>query len=505
MKTATQSSSRNVGAQLSLAGAALALLSVLALTLLVTEPARAQGYNYSVVYSFAGPPDAVNPSAGFVLDAQGNLYSTTSIGGLGGGLGNGTVYKVDVTGKETVLYSFTGIAGDGATPQGGVVLDAEGNLYGTTYYGGDLSCEPTGCGTVFKLDPAGNETILLTFTLGKGAFPTGNLLLDAQGNLYGTALTGGTNGSGLVFKLDASGVETVLGNLDSPESLIMDGAGNFYGTTSTGVFELTMSGHLIALHTFGAGDDGEIPNRGLAIDAKGNVYGTTIEGGYRHTHRPAGSGIVYKLDEHGNETILYVFCGPASTVACSDGAWPRAGLIRDSAGNLYGTTSYGGVGGNGIVFMLDPSGNETVLHDFMSQKSGAYRPMSGLAMDSQGNFYGTSSYGGADRGGTAFDLLTPAAATTTTVTATPNPSTVGEAVTFTAMISGFQSPVDGEIVSFMKSKTVLGTGTLAGGSASFTTSTLNAGTTSVVAVYAGDLRLSGSLSTVKQVVKKVKN
>ena len=358
---------------------------------------------------------------------------------------------------------------------------------------------------MFKLDPAGNETILHTFTFGNGAFPTGNLLLDAQGNFYGTALSGGPNETGVVFKLDANGVETVLGNLDSPESLIMDGAGNFYGTTSTGVFELTTSGHLIGLHTFGAGDDGEIPNGGLAIDADGNLYGTTIEGGYRHTHRPAGSGIAYKLDKQGNETILYVFCGPASTAACSDGAWPRGGLLRDSAGNLYGTTSHGGVGGNGIVFMLDPSGNETVLHDFMSQKSGAYRPMAGLAVDPQGDFYGTSSYGGADRGGTVFHLLTPAAATTTTVASTPNPSTVGEAVTFTAVISGFESPVDGEIVSFMKGKTVLGTGTLAGGSASFTTSTLNSGATSVVAVYAGDLRLSGSSSTVKQVVKKVKN
>lgn len=205
------------------------------------------------------------------------------------------------------------------------------------------------------------------------------------------------------------------------------------------------------------------------------------------------------------------FAGPdqaprAESSFCPDGAYPAAGVIRDGAGNLYGTTSHGGTGGNGTLFMLDPSGSETVLHNFMSQKSGAYRPVAEVAMDSQGNLFGTTALGGAAQGGTLFHMLTPAAATATTLTSTPNPSTFGQPVTFTAIVtSGTGMPSNGETVSFMKGKTVLGTGTLSGGSASFTTSTLKVGSTSVTAVYGGDLKLSSSTSNVvKQVVKKAK-
>lgn len=148
------------------ASAALSLLA-LALPIAATKTAQAQTYTYSVVYSFAGAPtDGSDPTAELVLDAQGNLYGTTYAGGIAG---YGTVFKIDTTGKETVLHTFAGAAGtDGANPYAGLALDAQGNLYGTTVNGGDPSCRTGGCGTVFKVDTAGNETVLYSFRVAGG-------------------------------------------------------------------------------------------------------------------------------------------------------------------------------------------------------------------------------------------------------------------------------------------------------------------------------------------------
>jgi uncharacterized repeat protein (TIGR03803 family) len=474
-------------------------LTILAFAVIATPSAHAQDYSYSNVHSFGSAQgDGANPTVPFAFDAEGNLYGTTATGGA---FGYGAIYKIAVSGQESVLYSFTGIAGDGASPLGSVIVDAQGNLYGTTEYGGDLSCPHTlGCGTVFKLDTAGNETILHTFTgTGDGANPIGGIAMDAQGNLYGTTISGGPQGDGIVYKLDPSGVVTVL-NLISGTGVFLESGGVVYGT-GIGIFEVSVTGNLILgdLISFSL-------NPGIAIDAQGNFYGTATFGGYEHKKRPIGSGYAFRMDSHGNVTILHEFCGAGSPASCPDGAWPYGGLVIDSAGNLYGMTSHGGKGGNGLVFMMDPStGNETVLHNFMSQESGPYRPMANLAIDGQGNLYGTTQLGGSDRGGSAFEMLTPAAATALALTSTPNPSTSGQPVTFTALVSGPRMPVDGEVVSFMKSKTLLGTGALTAGSATFTTSTLNVGTTKVTAVYAGDLKLSGSSNTEKQVVKKAKN
>src|SRR5271157_3461030 len=356
------------------ATAALALAIMLVAAVLATGSAQAQTYTESVLYSFQGGTDGAGPYAGLVLDAQGNVYGTTYYGGdlACSAYGCGTVFTVDTTGKETVLYSFTRVGGDGAGPYAGLVLDAQGNLYGTTYAGGNPACtlEGPGCGTVFKVDTTGKETVLHSFTGtgGDGANPYAGLVRDAQGNLYGTTYVGGA-GYGTVFKLDTTGKETVL-----------------YSFT---------------------GYDGSGPEAGLVLDAQGNLYGTTKYGGNLACYAPYGCGTVFKLDTTGKETVLYSFTGTGT----GDGEAPEAGLVLDTKGNLYGTTPYGGTNGGasngGTVFKVDTTGKETVLYSFAGTGAGdGQNPEAGLVLDAQGNLYGTTYFGGANAGGTVFKVDT---------------------------------------------------------------------------------------------------
>jgi uncharacterized repeat protein (TIGR03803 family) len=315
----------------------------------------------TALYTFTGTPDGASPNRGpLVRDAPGNLYGTTESGGASG---YGTVFKLDTTGKETVLYSFTG-GTDGGDPFAGLVRDGEGSLYGTTTYGGDLTCDaPYGCGVVFKLDTTGTETVLHTFSGsgGDGGNPVAGLVRDAAGNLYGTTREGGSGGYpgyGTVFKLDKAGDETILHSFTGGDGewpyagVIRDAAGNLYGTTENGgsvygtIFKLDRRGKESVLHSFaGPPADGAQPFAGLVRDAKVNRYGTTAEGG------PLNWGTVFKLDKSGKETVLHSFTGAA------DGGQPWAGLVRDAKGDLYGTTSSGGSTGCegygcGVVFKL---------------------------------------------------------------------------------------------------------------------------------------------------------
>jgi uncharacterized repeat protein (TIGR03803 family) len=189
----------------------------------------------TILHSFT-QKDGRNPDGSLVFDAQGNLYGTTLYGGA---KNTGTVFKLDMTGKETVLHSFVGTGGDGTVPSGNLAIDAQGNLYGTTIEGGDPSCS-LGCGTVFKVDPTGQETVLYRFAgnFGGDTTPTG-VIVDAQGNLYGTTNLGGAHSSGSVYKLDAAGNFTVLHSFDGndgsfAEGVVLDGHGNLYGTTGQG-------------------------------------------------------------------------------------------------------------------------------------------------------------------------------------------------------------------------------------------------------------------------------
>jgi uncharacterized repeat protein (TIGR03803 family) len=282
-------------------------------------------------------------------DSEGNLYVSDAIGG---NFGNGAVYKLSPAGlMPTVLYSFTGGA-DGKYPNDGLISDAEGNLYGTTGMGGAF-----GQGVVFKVTPAGVETVLYSFTGGAdGGEPWGRLLRDSQGNFYGTTYLGGglQLSFGVVFELSASGVETVLhsftGGSDGGHpngDLIADAQGNLYGTTPAiprsthgTVFKVSPQGVLNVLHSF-LGPDGFSLRSGVIMDSGGNFYGTTFSGGV------SNDGVVYELNANGTETVLHSFSG-------SDGALPVGGLVFDTTGNLYGTTAYGGTSNNGVVFKLTP-------------------------------------------------------------------------------------------------------------------------------------------------------
>ena len=322
---------------------ALMLSSALAIPVQLAAQ-NALGLKYTVLYSFTGAADGGGPVADLARDAAGNIYGTGYFGGSGLG---GVVFELDTGGLETVPYSFAGGAA-GDTPVAGLVRDEEGNLYGTAQGGGDFSgtCSGSGgCGVVFKLDPTGNYTVLYTFTGPDGKGPTGDLVRDSDGNLYGTTFGGGPSGTGVVFKLDTMCNETVL-------------------------------------YPFTGGADGGQPYAGLVRDEEGNLYGTASSGG------TSNAGAVFKVDPTGRESVLYNFTGGA------DGAGPLGRLVRDSQGNLYGTTQFGGDSNSwGVVFKVDTTAKETVLYTFTGGADGG-SPSAGLLRDQQGNLYGTTQNGG---------------------------------------------------------------------------------------------------------------
>jgi uncharacterized repeat protein (TIGR03803 family) len=246
------------------------------------------------------------------MGSDGNLYGVTGVGGdmncSGGwweGYGCGVLFKLDRSGKETVLHSFTGEA-DGAVPFPFLTIDRAGNIYGVAQYAGSPAnptfCLGNGCGVVYKLDAQGKEKTLYTFTGGTDGFlPNGPLLLDERGNLYGNTEFGGdpTCSCGVVYKLDEWGKQTVL-------------------------------------HTFTGGTDGALPWVGMSWGLEGDIYGTTFYGGDSSCNSGVGCGVVFKLDNNNRETVLHRFTGSA------DGGYPGAVLIMDPQGDLYGSTMAGG-------------------------------------------------------------------------------------------------------------------------------------------------------------------
>jgi uncharacterized repeat protein (TIGR03803 family) len=367
----------------------------------------AKGPTLTVLHTFTGS-DGSAPYGGLVRDKKGNLYGTTYLGGGTGcgGFGCGVVFKLASSGKETVLYSFSG-GTDGRYPVAGLVRDATGNLYGTTTEGGNTNSCQDGCGVVFKLDPAGKQTVLYSFN---GAtdegIPYSGLIRDTSGNLYGTT-THSYNGT--AFKLDPTGTETLLhhfgGRYDAAApfaGLVRDEAGNLYGTTVLGgdkscycgaVFKLDATGAETILHKF-TGRDGANPYASLVRDKAGNFYGTTYQGGGTGCGGH-GCGTVFLLDTGGRESVLHSFTG-------KDGQSPYAGLVRDRAGNFYGTTYLGGASGVGVVYKLTPAGKETVLHSFTGTDGAT--PWAGLIRDAAGNLYGTTAQGGVTGQGVVFKL-----------------------------------------------------------------------------------------------------
>jgi uncharacterized repeat protein (TIGR03803 family) len=384
---------------------------------LATHPAQAQ--TFTVLYSFKASPDGNLPASGVIRDAAGNLYGTTYYGGA---YGYGTVFKINKYGKEKVLYSFTGGA-DGANPGGGLVRDAAGNLYGTTDGGGNPYCGfGNYCGTVYKVDKYGNETVLYRF----GGLPDGHsadssLILDDAGNLYGTTQAGGDNGCnpgygcGTVFKINTHSREIILHTFTGTRdvdgafpyaALVADANGNLYGTTKLGgaptcitdpipgflpeaqpqyntggcgtVFKINRRGKERILHRFSNYAGGVSPLYPLIFDNAGNMYSTAGGGNL-------ANGIVFMLDPQGREKVLYNFS--------YDEGYPAAGLVQDANGNLYGVTNQGGHYYEGTVFKLDKFGKYTILHDFSGYSDGGF-PRGTLVMDEHGNLYGTAPDGG---------------------------------------------------------------------------------------------------------------
>jgi uncharacterized repeat protein (TIGR03803 family) len=382
-----------------------------ALLLIALQPARAQ--TETVLHSFLGSTgDGQNPYYGTLIrDKNGNLYGTTLFGGsygssCGGG-GCGTVFKLTARGKEKILHSFDENGTDGYYPYGGLVIDSKGNLYGTTFFGGAYSG-----GTVFKVTPAGKETILHNFDAnanGDGGNPYAGMVMDANGNLYGTTFTGGHNGGGTVFKVTPSETETILYSFDpngidgySPTGgLAIDTSGNLYGMTQFGglyedgtVFKVTSSGAETILHNFlGSPSDGASPLYATPVlDTSGNLYGATHNGGLY------GYGAVFELTFAGTVTILHNFDSNG------DGYYPYGGLALDTKGNLYGTTPLGGAYGEGTVYELAPSRVETILHSFDPSEADGYGPQAGVVLDTKGNLYGTTMDGGTHNYGTVFKV-----------------------------------------------------------------------------------------------------
>ena len=318
----------------------------------------------TISYTFSGRdyPNGTGPMGILLADKSGNLFGTTYEGGSSY---QGVVYKLAPDGTESVLHSF-GNGTDGSRPQAGLVADVEGNLYGDTPYGGGTTgCFGDGCGTAFKLAPDGTETILHAFAGGSdGAEPNGSLIMEAAGNLYGaTSQGGGTacggSGCGTIFRLAPDGTETILYTFtgaqdgsDPAGPLVLDERGNLYGTTSSTAFKLTPGGTLKVLHTFEYGHDGGQPAGGLVRDGAGNLYGTTLFGGGGSTGCGNGCGTIFELTPKGTEIILHAFKG-------LKGGWePVVGVTLDRKGRIFGTTLRGGTCGyrclgGGTVFEFE--------------------------------------------------------------------------------------------------------------------------------------------------------
>jgi uncharacterized repeat protein (TIGR03803 family) len=401
----------------SLLNLTLALCAISAFTAMTATRAGAQFRTIHAFDSFRGTSaSGYTPVGGVIFDGAGNLYGTNASGGTHGG---GTVFELTPNGAggwtEKVLYNFN----DGDTPNGSLVMDGAGDLYGTTYYGG-----ATGCGAVFELMPGSGgswtQKVLRSFTCSPdGQFPNGGVVLDAAGNVYGTTLFGGTYNEGMVFELrqgtSGNWVEKILYSFGGYEvdgtrpegSLIFDASGKLYGTTSIGgygngtVYELTKSGVERVLYYFEDGLDGAYPRNGLTLDSAGNLYGTTNSGG------ASLNGVVFEMTKSATgwtETPIYIFPGNPN-----EGAEPYGPVILDSAGNVYGETFRGlGRTDYGSVFELTPSTDggywtEIQLVSF-SRTSLGESPQGGLIFDSAGNLYGTAEAGGPGSGGIVFEV-----------------------------------------------------------------------------------------------------
>jgi uncharacterized repeat protein (TIGR03803 family) len=395
----------------------LAALGIVSLLAMAAQPAHAQTYN--VIYNFPGDPGGATPYAGPTLDQFGNLYGSTY---LGGATGNGSIYRLTFNGSSWIystLYSFFGVPDGSAPAFGSVTIGPDNRLYGTTESGGVFgtvwSVQPAGT-TCASGNCLWKDTVLHRFGSGQdGSQPIGGVVLDADGAVYGTNNLGGASGNGAVFKVTRSGliwneslIYSFTGGTDAVNpvaGVTLDPAGDLYGTTSFGgtngigaVYQLVHSDQGYresVIYSFQGASDGQNPVGGVILDQAGNLYGTTFDGGVN------GGGTVYELSpsrQGWTFTVLYSFTGGYGG--------PYNDLTWDSSGNLYGTTNGDGAFGLGSVFKLTPGDNGwtlTDLHDFAGGNDGA-SPYGAVAVDAHGNVFGTAAVGGGDNQGVAWEI-----------------------------------------------------------------------------------------------------
>lgn len=355
--------------------------------------ASAADATYTVLHSFGGA-DGNGPGANVTLDDAGNIYGTTDFGGAHS---DGVVFKLAPDGTATVLHAFAG-GTDGAAPDGGVIVQGNGTIYGTAGSGG-----AGGNGLLFKLSSKGKYKVLHDFASNDGSFLRGDLIRDKLGNLYGTALFGGVNGDGTVYKYGFDGSFTVLHAFNGADGefpehgVVSDKEGNLYGVTAFGgdndngsVYKLAPDGTLTTLYSFTGGDDGGFLYGGLDIDADGNLYGSTVDGGAN------ASGTVFKLTQGGTLTTLYNFTGG------TDGGGPEGDMLLVGK-KLYSTATEGGSPSCqcGGVYEVNTKGKAKMLHAFTGADGSGYS--AGLTQDS-GLLYGMTASGGAHSDGVVFSV-----------------------------------------------------------------------------------------------------
>ncbi len=382
---------------------------------------------FNALYSFAGGINGYSPNAALVQGRDGLFYGTTLFGGTSGTTKNaGTIYQYNpANGSFTVLHSFTGT--DGGHPSAALTLGSDGFFYGTTSTYGDSSN-----GTVFRLTSSGAVISLLSFNGSNGINPDAALVAGSGGSFYGTTFAGGAHGLGTVFKLSPDGssptgyslaaLHSFAGGTDGANpyaALVLGSDGFFYGTTYAGgkfgdgvVFKMSASGVVTTLHPFSGGPEGVHPYAALIQASDGAFYGTTFAGG------PAHTGTVFKMSASGAVTTLHKFSVLDNSLHNTDGASPYAALVQGSDGNFYGTTSAGGAFGNGTAFKMTTNGtlagtSVTTLHAFSTldgnfDNTDGANPYAALVEDKSlpGTFYGTTYAGGASGNGVVFTMTT---------------------------------------------------------------------------------------------------
>ena len=384
-------------------------------------------------HGFTGDTDGANPWGPLIQAPDGNFYGTTINGSATATAGTGTVFKMDSSGKITILHHFlmtTG--GDGVNPFGGLILARDGNFYGTTYSAVGITGSGSNGGVIFRITPSGSYTKLWTFTGAEGGLPKAGLMQAKDGYIYGTSIKGGYL-AGAVFRTSTSGSPTLLhgfkGTTDGvePTCVLLQAADeNLYGTTYRGgasgvgtVFRLTTGGGFSIIHTFKgpAAVDGSNPVGGLIQASDGNLYGTTATGGQYNL------GTIFKIDRAGTYSVLHSF-------TVTEGASPFGNLLQANDGNLYGTT-YAGGRNYGTVFRITLNGQLTVLHTFAEFRGDGGAAAAGLIQGTDGKLYGTTYFGGTQNKGVVFRIdlglppipgSTPSSSPTSSPAASPTPT-----------------------------------------------------------------------------------